>query len=274
MNKGQMPSGADFLITKEYKRFAEFCDECRSERYIGLCYGYAGVGKTLSARHYANWDQVEALTGFPVFQKAVPHSLASAGTVFYTPPVDNRPTLIEREIARLGNQLNVIVEEAHRANSKSAHGPSSWQPESRVEMVIVDEADWLKVSSLEQIRSVYDRGGVGLILIGMPGIEKRLARYPQLYSRIGFVHQFRPLSPLETRAALAEMWGRTYQPFRKTDPADEEAISAIFRASGGNFRLIDRLVRQIERLAQINELSSVTKQVVQTAQESLVIGVD
>ena len=44
------------------------------------------------------------------------------------------------------------------------------------------------------------------------------------------------------------------------------------RITGGNFRLIERLFAQIERVAQINAMTTLTPELVTAAQESLVIG--
>src|ERR1700687_879536 len=55
--------------------------------------------------------------------------------------------------------------------------------------ILVDEADRLKMASLEQMRAIFDAGGVGLVLIGMPGLEKRLARYVLIeYAREQVTH--------------------------------------------------------------------------------------
>jgi DNA transposition AAA+ family ATPase len=70
----------------------------------------------------------------------------------------------------------------------------------------VDEADRLQMNSLEQMRSTFDEGTAGMMLIGMPGIEKRIACFPQFYSRIGFVHEFRPLDADKVQELLEQRW--------------------------------------------------------------------
>jgi DNA transposition AAA+ family ATPase len=60
------------------------------------------------------------------------------------------------------------------------------------------------------------------------------------------------------------------------DPEDfttSEARAAIIRTTSGNFRLTTRLMAQIHRIMEINQLSAVTSEVVAAARESLVIGV-
>ena len=138
-------------------------------------------------------------------------------------------------------------------------------------LILIDEADRLRMASLEQVRAIFDAGEIGVILIGMPGLEKKLARYPQFYSRIGFVHEFRPLAAKEVRELLDRRWAPPGVCLPQ-QPLDAETVAAIIRITGGNFRLLNRLLTQMERILEINALQQVTKTVVEAARESLVIG--
>lgn len=304
----------DVVITKEHRRFAEFCDACRRYGYIGLCYGPPGVGKTLSARYYANWDKIAAYLSSPNVSEMELAEVAGSQTVFYTPEVMNSPRRIEEDIWHLRQGLHLIlvteiekeeqiVQEAIRQRQRARRYPflrgiveggkpfqalieSELTPlelsviyrQKRMEapdpttLLMIDEADRLKTATLEQVRDIFDQGGLGVILIGMPGLEKRLSRYPQLYSRVGFVHEFRPLSAQEMRDLLCQRWTPSGVILPEEGLNDEDLLATIIRITGGNFRLLHRLMTQVARLVEINALSQITRAVVEAARESLVIG--
>lgn len=102
-----------------------------------------------------------------------------------------------------------------------------------------------------QLRDPYDCGGIGLILIGMPGLERCMARYPQRYSRVGSVHQYQPFSGDELRFILAHKWEQAGLTLDLSEYNDAEALAAITSITGGNFQLIQRLL-------MINRLQTIT----------------
>jgi DNA transposition AAA+ family ATPase len=306
-----------FIETKGYHRFKEFCDACRRYRYIGLCYGVPGVGKTLSARHYANWDAVSHYAHDRVRSGVSLDQVRGSSAAFYTvPPAVPSPVRLPNDIKVLRSMLRDLIvrsitdEESSRVEAAQALVDACYEsyprtnyrgytvPEEEVKrrqvalgkareamtarvlaqhdpttLILIDEADRLKVNGLEQMRAIFDEGGIGLVLIGMPGLEKRLARYPQLYSRVGFVHEFKPLSQADVRALIRELWNPPPELVLSPDALDDEpAIATIIREARGNFRSLDKLLAQIGRVMEINRLDKVTPEAVQAARESLVIG--
>ena len=261
-----------FLVTREHKRFVEFANAVRRNATIGLCHGRAGVGKTLSARRYANWDLIEPLITTwgrrEDSDKKVYAASSRARTLFYTPPVGGSISALRKDIQPFIMRLCVCIDSY--GNPKWAERPLT--PLGLIELVIIDEAERLTMTGLEFLRDQFDRSDAGLILIGMPGIEKRMSKYPQLYSRIGFVHEYPPLSKDEMQFVLQRQWRKWGFGQDDADFTDDRVAAAIIRLTAGNFRLLQRLFMQIERIARINEMAAITEDVVEAAAQTLVIG--
>src|SRR5437016_2416079 len=108
-----------FIVTKEHRLFAEFCDTCRQSRYIGICHGPPGVGKTLSGRRVSQGSGSEPPPGYPIF---------------YTPPVANSARQILKDITRLREQGRL----RRWVGRTPAECPWVWPPPDRTEVIIVD----------------------------------------------------------------------------------------------------------------------------------------
>lgn len=93
----------------------------------------------------------------------------------------------------------------------------------------------------------------------------------QLYSRVGFAHEYRPRTKEDLHFVLQRRWrilGRALDPEGVTDA---QAVAAIARMTRGNIRFIDRVFAQMQRVMKINELSTITDDVVEAVRSILVI---
>ena len=232
----------EFIITKEYRRFVEFCNACKKENYIGLCYGQAGVGKSMAAYQAARWHEVkqEIKEKRSIDFTWPSMKMDDLDTIVYLPTVSNSPKTVHSGITQIIIDFEILIE---RSIFKDKEVPWEERLKQRVKLLIIDEADRLQPKSLEQIRDLYDREQIAVILIGMPGIEKRLIRFPQLYSRIGFLHKYQPLSEEEIAFILQNNLQFLNVSVDIKNFSDHEAIATFTRITQGNFRLINRLLK-------------------------------
>jgi len=171
-----------FVVTKEYHRFTEFADAVMEHRYIGLCYGPPGVGKTLSARRYAHWDTIAPYLRRRMYPQRyrwpgeVPPALGTSRTIMWTPEVFVTPRQTQYQVESQCDAFAPPSKACRRGRGPHPGPNSSWSTRRTAS----------DLRALSSFAISTTAGGVGLVLIGMPGIERRLARYPQLYSRVGF----------------------------------------------------------------------------------------
>jgi len=256
------------LKTREHARFVEFAEACSRYRYIGVCHGRPGVGKTRSAREFSDFPDLREYGACSAVSAALGEKVARCKAIFYTVSVSNTPKTLDMG---LGVSLTKLGYARLTVAAGSLDGVTYDAARTACPLVIIDEADRLSIKSLEHLRDLSDRQGFGLILMGMPGLEKRLARYAQFYSRIDFVHEFKALTETEMRLLLATHAGDFGITFDPTQLDAIEAQAAVIRITRGNFRLMERLFAQMRRIMTLNRVDAMSADIVQAACDCLVI---
>ena len=253
----------DFVDTKAYQLFVDLCEFCRAARVVGVCWGATGVGKTLAARRVCQWDIIEPrLPRYGVLQGGPMPEGLMLRAAFYTPPATITPKRLEQDIALLRWEVQSLYDIAS-GKQEQVLPMSGFIRSDQLDLLIIDEANRLRPDEFEVLRDVFDRGQMGMVLVGWPGIDRKVRALSQLAGRVGMRYVFEGLQEQEVLQLLQQyVQGRAVE-------MTPQVASAIIERAKGSFQKVRVLLLQVEYLLRINQLSEVTLGVVDLACEQV-----
>ncbi len=153
-----------FAMTGIARQVMEALEYARIKRNITVIYGDAGVGKTRAAEEWAAGKMdVVHLTAAP--------ALGNPKSFF-------KYLARELRVIKSGHIDDLYLELCDRLQGSD-------------KMIIIDEAQHLKLQTLENIRGIQETAGVAVVLIGNETVYTKMigrhsAEFAQLFSRIGW----------------------------------------------------------------------------------------
>lgn len=223
------------IDTTVFLQIHEIARMCHLDGEIGVCYGDAGLGKTMAARRYAQMYRdvilVEADLGYtPRVLSAELHSMLCTG-------------------GRRGTIHEMLVDIIDRLKGSGR-------------MIIVDEAENLPYHSLEMLRRIHDKADIGILMLGMPrllgNLRGRKGDYAQLYSRVGIPVKLLPITEEDAKKIVQCVF-----------PGINNMCNLLFAESKGNPRTLWKLARMSKRICDLNN-SQLNESIIKRASELLI----
>lgn len=136
---------------------------------------------------------------------------------------------------------------AHLCKTKivEALGRLEGQPRT----IYVDEADRLHAGRIEDLRDIHDVTGCPVVLIGEEGLYPSMGAKRRVWSRVTQRVEFGAVKDEDVMVFAAQAADLRLSP---------EACSLVAKKAEGDFRLVYRVVQDLERLAQAADTSDIT----------------
>lgn len=218
-----------FVKTNNYAQFAEICDELGSDSgrvgpSLALIWGRAGRGKSEAARYYA----------------------VNRGAVYVRTLPIMTPLAVLREVA-----FDLVAEKPHT----TARCLEIIQRElrSKRRVILIDEADLLRMDVLETLRGVNEIAGAPVVLIGEEQLAGRVASRRRIVSRIRLRQEFGPLVQPDIAVFFKHAMHLELQP---------DCVAELYRLSGGDWRPMLKGAIDLERSMRASGAKAVSLQLV------------
>jgi DNA transposition AAA+ family ATPase len=220
---------SQFIETNNTRKFVEICDEMMDVNSLigpslAMITGPAGRGKSEAAKHFAV------------------HSTA----IYIQPMVSRSWPMLLREICfelggiqpqRSDTCLSVIGDEMAKERR----------------LILIDEADLLKMEILEGLRNINERYACPIIFIGETRLQRRIESRRRLSSRMRKRLEFTPV----TQQDVSYFFKRCLDLKLSVD-----VIAAIHKRSGGDWRSVLMAAIGVERMLKASGLNEITLEMV------------
>ena len=113
-----------------------------------------------------------------------------------------------------------------------------------VEMLIIDEADRLKPKTGAEVRDIFDKLGIAVVLVGTDRLDAVIKKDEQVYNRFRACHRFGKLSGNDFVEAVT-IWERDILrlPVASNLPG-KRMLKVLAEATGGYIGLLDMVLRE------------------------------
>jgi DNA transposition AAA+ family ATPase len=132
-----------------------------------------------------------------------------------------------------------------------------------VEMLIIDEADRLKPKTFADVRDIFDRLQISVVLVGTDRLDTVIKKDEQVYNRFRACYRFGKLSGNEFKEVV-EIWEEDVLCLPVPSNLTQKSMLKILgEATGGYIGLLDMVLRETAIRALERGLNNITKDILQ-----------
>lgn len=224
-----------FVMTKQAKSVFFICEECVIAQSMGVVYGHPGTGKSRTLKEYARLNPESVL-------------------IEVTPNITVKSFLYDVAQA-IGAETGNTIDATAKSIVKCL--------KLRDTVLLIDEAENLRIDALEHIRRIWDfsktpviLGGTETLLQNLLGTKREMA---QLYRRVGLKWQTKNADEEELSEVCTQSWG-----------LKKELVGGVYELTRGNLGKSESLVDRAFRLSELSS-AAVSEELIQEASRMLLL---